>query len=602
MNPLGYRLGPPVPPDRPPRPEVELAAVSTEAPPPVPTEDPRRTALGWGAALFAFALLIRWAGIDWGLPNADRHWSLHPDEPVVFAYSQRVEPAKLDFTPGFYNYGTLYLTLNRVAADMVSAYGGGPKQADGSDAWEWVGRVHAAGRAMSAFAGAGLVWVVFALLRRWTNLTGAAFGATALALAPGLVVHSRFQTVDVLATFLLALSLFFALELVPRESDPPPIAPDRAALLAGLFAGLSAGTKYTGVLALVALGAVCLGTRRWRPLALGAGVAAAAFLVTTPGAVLDGGKFWADFGYEMAHTSTGHGLVFAGTAPGFLFHLGNLVLGFGTLLTLLGVVGLVQAVREKAVWAVALVLFALVYFLVIGRAEVKFLRYVFPLLPVLAVGFGWWVGKGQARGDLRGKGVVVLGILAVGGLLGGGAGLTAVATQAMSLGDPRDEAGRWLKENAKGQTVGLVSDPWFMSPTLFPEVGAPRWVPFETRDSAMRAATDPRVVRFVPPNPDERFDWDTRLLDEGPDFVAYSSFDTEGLDRLAGSTNVPAEFRLQIDRFRAFSQRLQAEYDLAQVFPPEALLGPGPLSQVHDLMYVRPTLWVWKRKPPSATP
>ena len=74
----------------------------------------RRRTLLLGLGVFVFALLVRLVGIGWGLPNDQRSFSLHPDEPVVFLYSQQIEPTKLDFTPGFYNTDA-YLTVLRVA-------------------------------------------------------------------------------------------------------------------------------------------------------------------------------------------------------------------------------------------------------------------------------------------------------------------------------------------------------------------------------------------------------------------------------------------------------------------------------------------------------
>ncbi len=52
--------------------------------------------------VFLAALAIRLPGIGWGLKNDLHNQSYHPDEEVIYWASQRVEPAKLKFTPGFY--------------------------------------------------------------------------------------------------------------------------------------------------------------------------------------------------------------------------------------------------------------------------------------------------------------------------------------------------------------------------------------------------------------------------------------------------------------------------------------------------------------------
>lgn len=550
-------------------------------------------AKGWpiGLLIFGFSLVLRCIGLDWGLPSETNHWSRHPDEPVVFAYSQQIKPAEGKFTPGFYNYGTFYLTALRVATDVVNAYGGGPVESKPDSAVSALANYHRAGRWINVLAGSGMAWIVFSVLRRRSNLFGAVIGGVAVGVAPGLVVHSRFQTVDVFATFLLTLGLAFAMRLSEDEHVRGK-EPLKWALLSGAFIGLSAGTKYTGLLGLIALGAVCLSAQRWKELVLGLLMTAATFIIATPGCLLEPEKFWKDFGYEMAHTSTGHGLVFTGTGPGFVYHAVNLAIGFGAILSLLGVMGLVRAGYKRHVWALAIGLFGLAYFLLIGRAEVKFLRYTFPLMPVLAIGAGWFAGRAHENPNRRWRVVGFGAVLGLGGLLGGGAATTLQATAVMSTPDIRQTIVPLLKDG----TVGLVSDPWFYTPDFYPEVNSPRWVPFAQRDAEMRAATIPKLERALPANPEERQDWDVHLLDLAPGTIVYSSFETEGLERLARYGNAPAQYKAQLDRYVAFQNRLKAEYDLVLTDQ------NNPWTVVHDLMYIRPTLWVWKRKASLKTP
>jgi hypothetical protein len=543
--------------------------------------------------IFLISFLLRLWGIGWGLPKEGQNWSYHPDEPVVYLYSRQIEPTQMDFEPGFYNYGTLYLTLLRVAGDVAETYGGG------KELWERIGAAHMAGRLISALAGAGTALVVFLMLRRRLGDAGALFGALLVAFAPGHVIHSRFQTVDVLATLFLALSAHFALKLLPTESGGEAAGSDakayfKLALLAGLFAGLSAATKYTGILGLATfLLALAMAQIPGKPkLALAGCVSAVlAFIVTTPGVLLNSSKFLEDFKYEMQHTSQGHGVVFAGLPSGFVWHVYNLVVGVGAILALFGIVGLVWAMVRRDRAALALGAFFVLYFILIGRAEVLFLRYTFPLLLGLAYGFGWLVKLGLER---RGWGhaIPALGMVGLGGLFGGGLGASAVASLWMSGPDPRDAAKRHIEAQMEGsgpKAVGLVKDPWFYTPPFFPDSGAPRAMPFEARDAAMRQSSSPVLQRFVPPNPDERFDWDSRLLDMRPEYVVFSSFETEGLDRLRGRSDLTPEQKLLTDRFVAFYERLKAEYELERTFG-----GTG--WRVHDLEYIRPLMWIWKRK------
>lgn len=568
--------------------------MSEESAPAKPFVFPDRLWRWMPLALFVVALGLRLWGIGWGLPTAERHWSYHPDEPIVYLYAQAVEPTRLDFDPGFYNYGTLYLTILRVAGDVAKTYAGA-----GDQLWMQMGAGHLAGRLISAFAGAGTAAVLFLLLRRRFGNAPAVLGALLVAFAPGHVVHSRFQTVDVLAAFFLFLSAHYALKLLPgltEEAASGKLAL-RAAGLSGVFAGLSAGTKYTGILALLTLFvavAFVPGKDRARLAGAGLGAAIVVFLLTTPGIFMNTAKFIEDFRYEMQHTSQGHGLVFAGLPSGFVWHLYNLLIASGPVLLLLGLAGLGFAAVRKDPAAFALGAFFVVYYILIGRAEVLFLRYTFPLLLGLGFGLAWLVHWSAPKGRLAHV-VAVLAILGLGGVFGGGLAAAGATGIWMTGPDPRDEAAAFLREEASQNpetVVGLVSDPWFYSPPFYPEVGAPRGVPFEDRHTAMLGASEPRVRRYVPENPEDRFDWDVRLLAETqPDYVVFSSFETEGLIRLLNRTGLSDLESLLTTRLKEFTERLKADYVPSRFFG-----GTG--YDVHDLEYVRPRIEIWKRKTP----
>jgi 4-amino-4-deoxy-L-arabinose transferase-like glycosyltransferase len=557
-----------------------------------------------GFLLFIAALGFRIWGIGWGLPNENRHYSYHPDETVILGYSQQVEPAKFDFTPGFYNYGTLYLTTLRVASDLASAYGGSPDlDADGqiseTESALAIGKMHMAGRIVSCLAGAGIVWLVWAMMRRRVVTFAAILGAAAVAVAPGMVVHSRFQTVDVLAVFFLVCSLFWTLRLIPdeSESDPPLM---KWVILAGVFAGLSAGVKYTGILGLFPLAGVlvmsCPKESRLKLLAAGIGAGIAAFLITTPGILLESEVFWKDFKYEMTHTQEGHGTVFAATSPGFIYHLANLTYGFGTLLTLMGLVGLVWAGIKKQPWAIAVGLFAVVYYFLIGRADIKFLRYTLPLMPVLAMGFAWMVSEAHKKENQYWKVVGFLGILGLGGMVSGGLGRSVIMSSWMANDDPRDEAADWLATNGEGKSVGLVSDAWFYTPPLYPQTGATR--PFSQQHiDNMRAAYSPTVTQHLPLDVTKRKAWDSLLAtDDQPDFIVYSSFESDDLKRIKQHGGPDSPHAGAVQDYLDFGAALVEHYEPS---PVQVFGSDGPM--IHDMMYIRPRILIWQKKQDSST-
>ncbi len=556
-------------------------------------------------ALFLAALLLRLVGIGWGMPNDSHNQTYHPDELVNYGISRQINLAHGEVTPGFYNYGTAYFIAESVADTVVAAYsGGGPTREQ--DIWRAAGRDILVGRILNALSGAGTVVVVWLILRRITTRFGSVFGSALIAIAPGFLVHSRFETVDVFATFWLGLSALFALRTLGplsgslAESDARASTDWRDALLSGLFAGISTGTKYTGILVLLVLW-ISLGISR-RPLwwvrgVVGSVVCLAAFTLSTPGFLLDSDKFWRDVSFELGHSAGGHGLIFIGTPSGFVYHLVNLAVGLGMFATVAGVVALAFGSYRRHGWAIALLAFALAYYFVIGRAEVKFLRYTFPLLLPLAIGYGYAMGTAFRKKGRLGHALAVIGVFALsgnplvldfGGLIG-----AAQYTYAMVSEDPRDEAADSLKQIAANGSVGFVSDPWFYTPPLIPDAGLNRDKLSRIYDE-INGAQHPRLMRYIP-NGDfgSRVDWDVRLLtDSKPDYVVFSSFETVDLERLKDARGIDAGTQASVDRYKQFVAELLNRYRS----PPTQFGGIGGLDvPIHDLMYVRPTIWFFKR-------
>lgn len=535
----------------------------------------------WGGAVFLVALLLRAMGIGWGLPNSTRAFSYHPDESINLFAALATNPLAGNFDPGFYNYGSLYLWVHRLLLSLAGVHG---------EPQEWA-VAHLLGRFMNVAAGAALAWLAYALLRRVTNLFGAICGGLLVAFSPALVVHSRFQTVDMLAAALLLGAMLLAVKIAQL-----PEAPSRLTLpiWAGALVGLSAGTKYSGAVGLVAVLLAIYFSPLPRSKAVFASVLGclAAFVIATPGCLLNTEAFLRDVRFEMQHVREGHGLVFLNTPSGFIVHLVNLFNGIGGLACLLGLAGLIWAVGRKEKWALVLGTTFLLTFLAIGTGEVKFMRYALPLMPIVALGFGWAMGEWHTRQAGRFAVAIVPGILALGGIGGGGVATSFDYTRMMNRPDPRDDAAAYLKKEGKGRTVGLVSDPWFYTPPLYPLAGAPRTMPFPERLNAMTAAIDPRVVQFLPEDPQARQNWDMRLLDLSPDFVVFSSFEYDDVKRLMDAKFRPEDMGTEWARAEAMLERLDREYRLIKAFG----MG-GPME--HDLMYIQPRIWIWERKTTS---
>lgn len=526
-------------------------------------------------------------GMSWGLPGEWRLASLHPDEPINWMVTRNSG----DFTPNFYNYGTLFFTIHHAAQAVLHLLGLGAPDLNSATVAGLAQEVWL-GRWLSALFGAGTALATFLFLFRRTSWLAAVLAGAVVAVAPGFVVHSRFMTVDVMATFFVILALIYAAEAQNQTRWQPYIA-------CAVFAGLAAGSKYNGVLAVLGLIPALMLLPTWKERAIRAsqclGTTVAVFVACVPGVILEPGAFWRDVNYEMWHVATGHGMVFAGTGPGWTFHWANLFAALGLGLTLLGLVGLGRLTRNRELWIAPFVIFFVVYFILIARAEVKFMRYVLPLIPMLAIGFGWLMSRFHEHSDRRWKLAFGVGLLALGGMDRGGV-LGAIQSTAFMAGqDPREQAAVYLRES--GGSVGLVADPWFYTPSLYPEAPWPRSVPFPAREEARLAQTRPQVLRYIPSDPNARVDWDVRLIrEQSPDAIVFSSFELEGYTRLMNQSDIsdPAD-RAAVERFREFRKVLLDEYGLARTFG-------GGMVEIHDMLYIRPTVQVWKRKNSSATP
>jgi hypothetical protein len=534
--------------------------------------------------IFVGAFLLRVIGVDWGLPNASRAFSLHPDEPVNLLYARQIIPGKLDFTPGFYNYGTLYLTLLRIVSDVVGTYAGG-FDTNGNLTPAAMGQIHLAGRLLNCVFGAGLAAVTFLIGTRFLRPVGAVVAGALVGVAPALVVHSRFQTVDMLAALLALLSIFFTVRLLDDES---PFL--KTVTIAGVFAGLSAGTKYVGFVAVLIL-IPAIWFRDKSQLAKGFLVAVAAclgaFVLSTPGAVLDREAFMRDFLFELNHSKEGHGLVFVGTSAAPIYHLGNLASGFSLFALVTGFAGLVIAVARREKVAVLVGLFFVLYFLAVSGGQIKFMRYILPTIPALALGVGFVLHRLEETE--KNRFAILAGIVLVGGLDRGALNGSLVYSMVMKTPDARDTAGKWLKEqNAK--TVGVATDPWFWSVTLHPEMQATRMIGRKRLLEMWKNWDNPKVIRFVTENPDETPDWDPRILTEGkPEYVVFTSLEYASVDRIAQMKHIDPHYQELVERYKQFIKKLGDSYTAVQ---------SGDLTHVpmvEDMEYIRPRVVIWKK-------
>lgn len=328
------------------------------------------------ALILGVGFALRVAHLGSGIPFA-----VGVDEPAIMTTVVRILKSG-DFNPRFFEYPTGYIYVQTGVAIVNFLVGAmrhswkAVEQVAPADFYHW-------GRAVTAILGTATIALLYRAGVRW-GTRPALIAAALLAVMPMHVRESHFVLTDVPMTFAAALAFLLSLRAAER---PAPA----AFALAGAAAGLAAGIKYNGLMAVVMpLAAVAAAGPSWgrRAAALAAASAAcvAAFFVTTPYALLDLPAFLNGFGIQ-ADAFSGRAL---SGEPSWLLYAKHLRLAFGWPAAMLAVAGLVLACVRAAAgpdrlrW-IHLVVFPAAYFWLITGWGLLYARYALPLVPFLAL-------------------------------------------------------------------------------------------------------------------------------------------------------------------------------------------------------------------------
>ncbi len=295
-------------------------------------------------AILLLGAALRVVGSGSGLPLP----LLNPDETNIVPRAwQIVHGGGLD--PGWYDYPSLLFLLLA------------PTQLGLEEPSYGAARVVAV---LLGVAGVASAWWLGQVA--YGSLAGVT-GAVGVAVATTHVAYSRMAVTDVLLT--LGVTVTLALLVSGRLE------------WAGAVAGLAASAKYPGAVLLVPL--VVAGLGAWRRLASACGLAAAAFLVTSPFVVLHAGAAWDDFRRVQRLAQEGW-LGFEDDPATPLAYGVRLWETLGPVV-LVAAVGVLIALRTRGTADLVLLSFAAAYALSLLPSEAHFDRYVLPLVPVLAV-------------------------------------------------------------------------------------------------------------------------------------------------------------------------------------------------------------------------
>jgi len=324
--------------------------------------------------------LLRFYGIDFGLPA-----SFHPDEASKVRVLTRMWVDE-SLNPRYFLHPSLLLYLTYFLNSLIYLTGLGGA--------EWNSTALLSGRMVSALAGTFSLYLVFLIGKRLYGSSAGLIAAAVLAVLPLHVTCSRYLKEDAL---LVALTLCCVAALLKAVQE------DKKGylLFAGLLAGLSASSKYSGLLSVIIVGsAPWLKSGGWKPEVSYFGYTALAlllfpvgFLMGTPYAYFDYNGFMRGVRYEKAHMLRGHTVSIDAWSQYWMYHFSRSIIpGMSFFSTLLAVFAAGLLLWRRKIEDLFLLSLVLLFYLPAEWVRTKPApqpeRYILPCLPFLAIAVG----------------------------------------------------------------------------------------------------------------------------------------------------------------------------------------------------------------------
>jgi len=408
----------------------------------------RQRVLVWSCliAVLAASWIVRFNGITFGFPII-----VHPDEPKL------VDPALSilatgDLNPRTFLYPSLYIYMQSAVYLLIYGIGlvaGAFRRFSDIDfltVYYW-------GRMLTIVLSVGTIFLVYLIGRVLLGLWPAVIATTFIAASYLHIVNSFTITTDSPMTFWIALSYLFSLYLYvtgPRL---------RYYVLSGICIGCAIGTKYTAFWGVVPLFLAHLHHTGFRPgrifdkrILLALALIPAAFIVTTPFAVLDHRTFLSYLHFQQQAYSQGHP-GHESVATSYRYYSKALMVQYGIIPLVMGGIGAIALFFADKRKALFLISFPLVYFIFLGAYKVHFERNIVCLVPFLALAGGYGVASvmGHSRKFVGNKYLWIAACLLVAAItltgIYGQAKRSVVYISRITLPDTRWVSKIWIEEN-----------------------------------------------------------------------------------------------------------------------------------------------------------
>lgn len=322
------------------------------------------------------AFFIRIFSINW-----DQGFHLHPDERMLIMVADKINFFK-NFNPDFFNYGSLPIYILKGFSQLIDyVFNKNLANYDG---------MLTVGRRLSVFFDLITICLIYRISKQLFNKNKIAlFSCLFYSIAFFPIQNSHFFVVDVLLNTLITALIYILLKYYESPTFK------KAFLIGVIFAAMMA-TKFTAIIFLPIIIAVVVfkTIKKFRNLAISFIIFNFSFFIFhfffMPYAYIEHTKFISDVKAQLTMNSNPYifpyTLQYVGSLP-YLYYLKNIFLwGLGPIISILLIIGLWKSPKRKNV---LFFIFYIIYFLIIGRSAVKFMRYMLPLYPFFALLAGY---------------------------------------------------------------------------------------------------------------------------------------------------------------------------------------------------------------------
>ena len=396
----------------------------------------------------SFILLLAFVIRIWGVGFCLPFRYCHIDESVVIFYTMRFFGG--DFNPyPFFDYPALHLYVLFIIYFFYMIFSGHSPGTFMDLFMNDPSAVYLIGRAISVIMGVATVYVTYRIAKRLYDEKTGLLASLFMCLNMEHVLHSHYATVDVPALFFVMIASMYAIKVFFEGGL-------KNYILAGLFTGFAAATKYYGAVLFVNVMVFYLtGMRsndarkkvKWYFLLSCAVFLLAGFTIGAPYSMLDFSRFMARFfdRFRLIVNNAPAGAVSIFN-KGWFSYPGIMVESTGWFFTLFSVGSIIYfGIKKEKKYLIPLS-FVIVLYLLIGSWQVSSSRYALPLYPFFAIinaGFIYSLRQNLKNGRLKKYLVHIFVLILV------FTALPQIIKRDMILGseDTRQTAYKWFIEN-----------------------------------------------------------------------------------------------------------------------------------------------------------